>query len=57
VNHNWNWGPVQTQVYTALGTELGDVGLGKTTLPASLTSVQQTAVSALKAKGISVTEK
>jgi multiple sugar transport system substrate-binding protein len=57
VNHNWNWGPVQTQVYTALGTELADVGLGKTTLPASLTAVQQTAVSALTAKGISVTEK
>jgi multiple sugar transport system substrate-binding protein len=57
VNHNWNWGPVQTQVYTALGTELGDVGLGKTTLPASLATVQQTAVNALKSKGISVTEK
>jgi multiple sugar transport system substrate-binding protein len=57
VNHDWNWGPVQTQVYTALGNELADVGLGKTTLPASLTAVQQTAVGALKAKGISVTEK
>jgi multiple sugar transport system substrate-binding protein len=57
VSHNWNWGPVQTQVYTALGNQLSDVALNKTTLTASLSSVQQTAVSALKSKGISVTTK
>jgi multiple sugar transport system substrate-binding protein len=57
VSHNWNWGPVQTQVYTALGNELSSVALNKSTLTASLSSVQQTAVSALRSKGISVTKK
>jgi hypothetical protein len=57
VSHNWNWGPVETQVYNQLGDELGDVALNKTTLSASLTSVQRTAVSALQSKGISVTVK
>jgi multiple sugar transport system substrate-binding protein len=57
VSHGWNWGPVETQVYNQLGDELGNVALNKTTLSASLSSVQQTAVSALQSKGISVTVK
>ena len=57
VSHSWNWGPVQTQVYTELGNQLANVALNKTTLPASLAPVQQTAVSALQSKGISVTTK
>jgi multiple sugar transport system substrate-binding protein len=56
VNHDWNWGPVQTQVYTAVGNALSDVALKKATLPDALATVQSTAVAALKQKGISVKE-
>lgn len=57
VNHQWNWGPVQPQVFTAVGDAISSVALKKTTLPASLTGVQNTAIHAAQEKGISVKEK
>jgi multiple sugar transport system substrate-binding protein len=54
VNTSWDWGPVQAQVYTSVGTEIGDVANKQTTLPEALGIIQGGAISDAKAKGISV---
>jgi multiple sugar transport system substrate-binding protein len=54
VNTTWNWGPVQAQVYTAIGDEIAAVANKQTTLPAALSTIQSGAIADAKAKGISV---
>jgi multiple sugar transport system substrate-binding protein len=54
VNTDWDWGPVQAQVYTAVGDEISAVANKQTTLPAALSTIQSGAISDAKAKGISV---
>jgi multiple sugar transport system substrate-binding protein len=54
VNTDWDWGPVQAQVYTAVGDAISAVANKQTTLPAALAAIQSGAISDAKAKGISV---
>jgi multiple sugar transport system substrate-binding protein len=56
VSTDWDWGPVQDQVYNAVGDEISDVANRQTTLPAALATLQSGAISDAKAKGISVEE-
>lgn len=54
VNTDWDWGPVQAQVYNAVGDSISAVANKQTTLPAALGTIQSGAISDAKAKGISV---
>jgi multiple sugar transport system substrate-binding protein len=56
VSTDWDWGPVQDQVYNAVGDAISSVANKQTTLPAALGTIQSGAISDAKAKGISVEE-
>jgi multiple sugar transport system substrate-binding protein len=56
VSTDWDWGPVQDQVYNAVGDAISAVANKQTTLPAALGTIQSGAISDAKAKGISVEE-
>ena len=54
VDINFQWGPTMNQVFTDLGDNFSNAVDGKTTLSASLDSVQNSTIAQMKKQGFSV---
>jgi len=54
VDVNFQWGPTMNQVFTDIGDNFSNAVDGKTTLSASLDSVQNSTISQMKKQGFSV---
>ena len=54
VDVNFQWGPTMNQVFTDIGDNFSNAVDGKTTLSASLDSVQTSTIAAMKKQGFSV---